>query len=142
LHVRPFRAIHVVTAVTTAKGDYDMSTSSPEQQATPQPTGTAQKPKPRTKTRATKARRKATRASKRAKAGTPPGSPRPASKTAKVLHLLQRSGGVTLNDLMKATDWQAHSVRGFLSGTLRKKMGLKVASTKREDGDRVYSLVK
>jgi len=42
---------------------------------------------------------------------------------------------------MKATDWQAHSVRGFLSGTLRKKMGLKLESTKREDGDRVYSLV-
>ena len=46
-----------------------------------------------------------------------------------------------LVDSMKATDWQAHSVRGFLSGTLRKKMGLKLESTKREDGDRVYSLV-
>jgi hypothetical protein len=33
-------------------------------------------------------------------------------------------------------------VRGFLSGTLRKKMGLRVESTEREDGDRVYSLVK
>ncbi len=119
-----------------------MSTSIPEHPNTPQPTGSVQKPKPRTKTRATKARHKATRANKRAKARTPAGSPRPASKTAKVLHLLQRSGGVTLNDLMKATDWQAHSVRGFLSGTLRKKMGLKVESTKREDGDRVYSLVK
>ena len=119
-----------------------MGTSIPEQQNTPQPTGSDQKPKPRTKTRATKARHKATsvnkgaRARKQATAG-----PRPGSKTAKVLHLLQRSGGVTLNDLMKATDWQAHSVRGFLSG-LHKKMGLKVESTKREDGDRVYSLVK
>jgi hypothetical protein len=43
---------------------------------------------------------------------------------------------------MKATDWQAHSVRGFISGTLGKKMGLKVESTKREDGERVYSLAK
>jgi hypothetical protein len=132
--------IHVVTAVSTAKGDPDMSTSIPKQQNTPQPTGSVQKPKPRTKTRATKARHKATRANKRAKARTPAGSPRPGSKTAQVLHLLERSGGATLNDLMKATDWQAHSVRGFLSGTLRKKMGLAVASTKAENGVRSYTL--
>jgi len=42
---------------------------------------------------------------------------------------------------MKATDWQAHSVRGFISGALGKKMGLKVESAKREDGERVYTLV-
>ena len=39
-----------------------------------------------------------------------------------------------------ATGWQAHSVRGFLSGSLRKKMGLNVASTKAEDGERSYSI--
>ncbi len=47
-----------------------------------------------------------------------------------------------LVDSMKATDWQAHSVRGFLSGTLGKKMGLKIVSSKTNDGERVYSLVK
>jgi len=41
---------------------------------------------------------------------------------------------------MKATDWQAHSVRGFISGALGKKMGLKVESAKREDSERVYSI--
>jgi len=41
---------------------------------------------------------------------------------------------------MKATDWQAHSVRGFLSGTIRKNMGLDVVSTKGEDGERSYSV--
>ena len=41
---------------------------------------------------------------------------------------------------MKATDWQAHSVRGFLSGTIRKKPGLNIISTKAEDGERSYSI--
>ena len=67
---------------------------------------------------------------------------RPGSKTAKVLNLVKRSGGATLKQLMKATGWQAHSVRGFLSGTLGKKMGLKIASSKSNDGERVYSLAK
>jgi hypothetical protein len=40
----------------------------------------------------------------------------------------------------KATGWQSHSVRGFLSGVLRKKMALKVKSGKRDNGDRVYSI--
>ncbi len=41
---------------------------------------------------------------------------------------------------MSATGWQAHSVRGFLSGTVGKKMGLKVVSSKAEDGGRRYSV--
>ena len=43
---------------------------------------------------------------------------------------------------MKASGWQPHSVRGFLSGTIGKKMGLAVTSVKGEDGDRVYSVAK
>jgi hypothetical protein len=41
---------------------------------------------------------------------------------------------------MKVTGWQPHSVRGFLSGTVGKKMGLTVTSTKGEDGERSYSI--
>jgi hypothetical protein len=41
---------------------------------------------------------------------------------------------------MKATGWQPHSVRGFLSGIVGKKMGLAVTSTKGEDGERSYSV--
>lgn len=62
------------------------------------------------------------------------------SKTAKILDLLKRPGGVTLKELMKTTGWQAHSVRGFLSGTLGKKMGTPVDSSKRADGERAYRL--
>ncbi len=62
------------------------------------------------------------------------------SKTAQVVELLKRPHGVTLKDLMAATDWQAHSVRGFISGALRKKMGITVQSTKTPDGERSYSI--
>ena len=65
---------------------------------------------------------------------------RQGSKTAKVLDLLKRSGGATGKELMKATGWQAHSVRGFLSGVLSKKMGLTVRSTKGEGEERRYSV--
>ena len=84
--------------------------------------------------------KKATRGAKVAKRAKPESGARQGSKTAKVLDLLKRSGGATLQEIMKATDWQPHSVRGFISGILGKKMGLKVESVKREDGERVYSL--
>jgi hypothetical protein len=65
---------------------------------------------------------------------------RQGSKTAKVLDLLKRPVGATLQELMKATGWQPHSVRGFLSGTLRKKMNLTITSVKSEGGERSYSV--
>jgi hypothetical protein len=61
------------------------------------------------------------------------------SKTARVIALLRRPQGATLAAIMKATGWQTHSVRGFISGQLKKKLGLKVRSAKRE-GKRVYSI--
>ena len=65
---------------------------------------------------------------------------REGSKKAIVLGLLRRPEGATLDDIMSATGWLAHSVRGFISGAITKKMGLAVASTKREDGQRVYQI--
>jgi len=53
--------------------------------------------------------------------------------------LLERPEGATLQAIMRATGWQTHSVRGFISGHLKKKLGLKVRSSKRE-GERVYSI--
>jgi len=54
------------------------------------------------------------------------------------MELLKRPDGASLQQLQKATGWQAHSVRGFLSGTLKKKMGLRVNSAKLQDGRRTY----
>ena len=61
---------------------------------------------------------------------------RPESKTAKVLAMLRRTEGATLQQIMSVTGWQAHSVRGFVSGTLGKKLHLTVVSAKGEDGQR------
>jgi hypothetical protein len=69
-----------------------------------------------------------------------PAVTREGSKKAEVVALLQRKGGATLTDIMKATNWQAHSVRGFISGALGKKMGLNVVSVRRDDGERVYAI--
>jgi hypothetical protein len=62
------------------------------------------------------------------------------SKKDTVLALLRRPQGASLKEIVRATGWQSHSVRGFLSGALRKKMGLKVKSGKRDNGERVYSV--
>jgi hypothetical protein len=65
---------------------------------------------------------------------------REGSKKAIVLGMLKQPAGATLADIMAVTGWQAHSVRGFISGSLSKKMGLKVESIKREDGARSYRI--
>ncbi len=54
--------------------------------------------------------------------------------------MLRRPQGATMVELMQATGWQSHSVRGFLSGAIAKKMALKVRSGQRADGVRVYSV--
>lgn len=81
----------------------------------------------------------ATKAKRPGKAKKAP-SARVGTKTDKILTLLKRPGGVTLKTLMKATGWQAHSVRGFLSGTLGKKLKTPVESFKSDAGERAYRL--
>jgi len=82
--------------------------------------------------------RKAARTKKTPKTASNDKGARQGSKTDKILDWLKGPGGTSLKDIMQATGWQAHSVRGFLSGTLGKKRGLTVVSTKTEDGDRNY----
>ncbi len=60
------------------------------------------------------------------------------SKQAKMLALLRE--GATLGAMQEATGWQAHSVRGFISGTVRKKLGLTVSSELGADG-RIYRVI-
>jgi hypothetical protein len=69
-----------------------------------------------------------------------PAAPRPDSKQALLIELLQRKEGATIAQAVKATGWQPHSVRGAISGTLKKKLGLVVTSEKMEGGGRVYRI--
>jgi hypothetical protein len=146
-----------VTAVITAKGENMIANT---QQTETAPVSVATEPKATKKANA--GARRAPVAPKKAKSGkkaTPSkkapkapktakapkgdkkgGAARDGSKAAKILELLKRPGGATSKELMKATGWLPHSVRGFLSGTIGKKMGLTVTSTKGEDGERGYSI--
>jgi hypothetical protein len=72
-------------------------------------------------------------------------SPKPAVKKPKtklqiVIELLSRDGGATITQIMKATSWQKHTVRGAISGAIRKKLGLNVISTKLERGELRYRI--
>jgi hypothetical protein len=78
-------------------------------------------------------------------AGTPP-APIPAtpvpgqSKQAAVIVLLRRPEGATVAEVVAATDWQPHTVRGLFSGTLKKKLGLTLSSAQEPRG-RVYRII-
>jgi hypothetical protein len=83
-------------------------------------------------------------ASKRAKKGlaraAAANSPaaRALPKSAQIVSLLRRENGASIPEIMKATGWQAHSVRGFISGTLKRKQGLAITSTTETGKDRRY----
>ena len=103
-------------------------------------TGKAAKP-----VRSGKAAASQTRPSRK-KTNTPeapqhPRAPKPESKGAQLLALIGREQGASLAELMQISQWQAHSVRGFLS-TAGKKHNIKIVSAKNECGDRVYNIVR
>jgi hypothetical protein len=62
------------------------------------------------------------------------------TKAAALIALIERDGGATLPELMAASGWQAHSVRGFLSGTLKRKLGRALVSETGEEGVRRYRI--
>ena len=62
------------------------------------------------------------------------------TKQERVLTLLSQSEGASIEEMMQATDWQQHSVRGFLAGTVKRKLGFSLTSLKPNDGVRRYRI--
>jgi hypothetical protein len=68
-----------------------------------------------------------------------PKTARPNTKHARIIAMLRAPAGATLVSIMTATEWQPHSVRGFLAGVVRKKLGLNLVSEQTDKG-RVYRI--
>ena len=100
---------------------------------------TKPKTKPRAATRST-ARKTAKPASRKRSAPVSSRSAaRPATKHARIIAMLRTPAGATIAAIITATDWQQHSVRGFLAGVVRKKLGLNLVSEQTDKG-RVYRI--
>jgi hypothetical protein len=126
-------------ATVAAQGAHGAPERAPSKKGASQKKGAPKGAKP------AKGKAKASAPKKNAKASKKPAKARPAktttphpdSKGAKILEMIARAKGATLAELMKATDWQSHSIRGYLT-TAAKKHGIKIESTKNEGGERTY----
>ena len=105
---------------------------------------TKSKAKPTDKSSASRKKSSAVKSGKKTLHG--PGKTKPAARTESKLQtclgLLNSAEGATIDELIAATGWQAHSVRGFLAGTVKKKLNLVLESSKAGDGVRRYRIVK
>ncbi len=111
-------------------------------------TSSNRKPPRRTGRKSSTVARRPTKPASKAQSSVPPKKPVTpktpnvaVSKQDKVLDMLRAPSGTTIAAIMKATNWQQHSVRGFFAGTARKKLKLNLTSVK-TDGQRAYRIAK
>jgi Protein of unknown function (DUF3489) len=99
------------------------------------------KAKPKTKVVTRSAARKISKGNSRARSVTASSKStvRPDTKHARIIAMLRAPAGTTIAAIMTATEWQQHSVRGFLAGVVRKKLGLNLISEQTDKG-RVYHI--
>ena len=99
------------------------------------------KPKSRPKTATRPIARKSRKAKSRARSAavSSKSTLRPDTKHSRIVAMLRAPAGATIAAIMTATDWQQHSVRGFLAGVVRRKLGLNLVSEQTDKG-RVYRI--
>jgi uncharacterized protein DUF3489 len=95
------------------------------------------KPKAATRSIARKTAKPASRKRSAPASSTPVAGPD--TKHARIIAMLKRPAGATIAAIMSVTDWQQHSVRGFLAGVVRKKLGLNLVSEQTDKG-RIYRI--
>ena len=84
---------------------------------------------------------KPTKRARRTKTGgAPPRKTRADSKQARLIEMLKRDKGASIDEIVKAFGWQPHTVRGAIAGALKKKLGLDVISEKVEGRGRIYRI--
>jgi len=89
--------------------------------------------------KSTKSKTKTARKRKTQTKGSTAGK-RADSKQAKLIEMLQRPDGATIDEIVKKFEWQPHTVRGAIAGALKKKLGLDVQSEKIEGRGRIYRI--
>jgi len=100
---------------------------------------TKSKSKPKAATRSTARKTAEATSRKRSAPASPKSAIRPGTKYAHIVAMLRAPAGATIAAMMAATEWQQHSVRGFLAGVIRKKLGLNLVSEQTDKG-RVYRI--
>jgi hypothetical protein len=100
---------------------------------------TKSKSKPKAATRSTARKTAKPMSRKRSAPASPKSTTRPGTKHAHIVAMLRTPAGATIAAMMAATEWQQHSVRGFLAGVVRKKLGLNLVSEQTDKG-RVYRI--
>jgi hypothetical protein len=100
---------------------------------------TKPKAKPRAATRSAARKTGKSKSRARSVALSPKAAARPSTKHARIIAMLRAPAGATLAAIKTATDWQPHSVRGFLAGVVRKKLGLNLVSEQTDKG-RIYRI--
>jgi Protein of unknown function (DUF3489) len=100
---------------------------------------TNSKSKPKAGTRSASRKTGKSRMSGRSLPSSSKVAARPETKHARILAMLRAPAGATIAAMMTATEWQPHSVRGFLAGVVRKKLGLNLVAEQTDKG-RVYRI--
>jgi hypothetical protein len=100
---------------------------------------TKHKSKPKAATRSTARKTAKSQSRKRSAPASSRSAAGPDTKHNRIIAMLRTSAGATIASLVSATEWQQHSVRGFLAGVVRKKLGLNLVSEQTQKG-RVYRI--